>query len=198
MLRFCFSLRSAAGLAVALPLILVLAACGPNGGTGGTGGAAGTGGAGGGGVTSSTGVTGTGGQGGAGGAAVVPDTTPPKVISTIPVDDAHNVASNSAIAATFSEAMNPLTITDKTFTLKLGADDVPGVVAYFNNTTTLLPTKPLELGLTYTATISAKAADLAGNPLAAPYSWKFTTNLTAPKGPGPVLLGAAGEFTILA
>jgi hypothetical protein len=195
MRRFFSSLRGAAGLAVFLPLALLATACGPVTGTGGTGGtdrAA---------VTSSTGVTGAGGhggEGGAGGGLVVPDTTPPEVLSTVPVSNAVDVASNGAISATFTEAMDPLTITAATFTVKLGAVDIPGVVSYFNSTTTLLPSMPLGLGLTYTATISTTAADLAGNHLAAPYSWSFTTNLVAPKGPSPVLLGAAGEFAILA
>lgn len=192
MLRSFSSRCTAAGLALMLPLTLLVSACGPDGGTAGAGGAGTTS------STVSTGVAGTGGHGGGGGSGVVPDTTPPAVVSTFPLANAQNVASNGAITATFTEAMDPLTITAMTFSLKQGAVDIPGAVAYFNTTTTLLPTTPLGLGLTYTATISTAATDVAGNHLAATYSWSFTTDLIAPKGPAPVLLGAAGEFAILA
>jgi hypothetical protein len=90
------------------------------------------------------------------------------------------------------------TITSVTFNLKQGAVDVPGVVTYFNDTATLDPTADLALGTTYTATITTAATDLAGNKLAMDYSWSFTTDATLPKGPAPVLLGAAGNYVVLA
>lgn len=94
--------------------------------------------------------------------------------------------------------MDPLTITATTFSLKQGAVDIPGSVAYFNATATLLPGTNLGLGLTYTATITTTATDVAGNHLAAIYSWSFTTDANVPKGPAPVLLGAASNYAILA
>jgi hypothetical protein len=120
------------------------------------------------------------------------------VVSTFPLSSAQNVASNGVLMATFTEAMNPLTITAMSFTLEQGAVAIPGAVGYFNTTATFLPSAPLGLGLTYIATITTVATDLAGNPLAASYSWSFTTDVNQPKGPAPVLLGAAGEFAILA
>ena len=192
MLRSFVSLLKTAGFAVVLPLALLGSACEPGGLTGGAGGSGGTSSA------VSTGVTGAGGQGGGTGTGVVADTTPPEVVSTFPLSNALNVASNGAITATFTEAMDPLTITATSFTLKQGMIDIPGAVAYFNTTATLLPTTPLGLGVMYTATIATTATDLAGNHLATSYSWSFTTDLIAPKGPAPVLLGAAGEFAILA
>lgn len=195
MLRSFSFLRSAAGLAVALPLALLVSACDPDKGTGGNGGAGDTASTA---STVSTGVTGSGGHGGSGGSAVVPDTIAPAVVSTFPASNALNVAPSGAITATFTEAMDPLTISVMTFSLKQGAVDIPGAVAYFNTTAMLLPTAALGLGLTYTATITTTATDLAGNPLAASYSWSFTTDVNAPKGPAPVLLGAAGGFAILA
>ena len=192
MRRSFSSFWNAVGLAVVLPLTLLVSACEPGKVTGGAGGA---------GVTSSTAsaaVTGAGGHGGGTGAGLLTDTTPPEVVSTFPLSGAQNVSSNGALMAVFTEAMDPLTITSATFTLKQGVVDVPGAVAYFNTTATLLPTTPLGLGLTYTATISTAATDLAGNPLASSHSWSFTTDVNAPKGPAPVLLGAAGELAILA
>ena len=46
------------------------------------------------------------------------DTTAPAVNSTVPVSDATGVAIDGNLAATFSEAMDPSTITASTFTLK--------------------------------------------------------------------------------
>ncbi len=40
----------------------------------------------------------------------VPDTTSPELVSTIPMNAATDVPINQAISATFSEAMDPLTI----------------------------------------------------------------------------------------
>lgn len=199
MLRSLAFLRDAAALAILLPLALLGTACGDDSLTG-AGGAGGTG------VTGTgdtgTDVTGTGGgsggDGGSGGGNVTPDTSAPKVVSTFPVADAKSVAVNGAITVTFSEEMAPLTITAMTVSLKQGAVDVPGEVAYFNNTATLVPAAALGLGMTCTATVTTAATDLAGNKLAASHSWSFTTDATAPKGPAPVLLGAAGDYVILA
>ena len=52
------------------------------------------------------------------------DTSAPEVSSTIPAIAATGVAVNSALIATFSEALNPLTLTTVTFTLKQGDTDV--------------------------------------------------------------------------
>src|SRR5207249_2926253 len=49
-----------------------------------------------------------------------PDTTAPTVSFTVPANTATGVATSQKIAATFSEAMDPLTITPVTFTLKQG------------------------------------------------------------------------------
>ena len=79
-----------------------------------------------------------------------------------------------------------------------GGIAVPGATTYFDNTVSFAPTSLLALDTTYTATISTAAKDLAGNALAAPYSWSFKTSATLPIGPAPVLLGAAGNYVVLA
>ena len=48
------------------------------------------------------------------------------------------------------------------------------------------------------ASVSTAATDLAGNALAKPELWKFTTDAQAAIGPAPVVLGAAGSYVILA
>ena len=113
--------------------------------------------------------------------AATPDTTAPTIISTNPVDAAANVAINATVNATFSEAMDPLTITTATFQLEgPGAVAIPGTVTYdpINFIATFTPSSNLVAGTTYTATITAGATDLAGNPLGAGVAsnpWSFTT-----------------------
>ena len=107
-----------------------------------------------------------------------PDTTAPEVSSTIPDSDATDVDISSAITAVFSEAMNPLTVTDVTFTLKQGDTDVTGAVTYAGVTATFTPDVDLTANTNYTATITTGVEDLAGNALADPYVWSFTTGAT--------------------
>jgi hypothetical protein len=185
MLQSISFLRRAAGLAVLLPFALLAACDGEAGSTSGpasSGGDAGSG----------------GGDGGAGGAGVDPDILAPAVVSTHPAPAAMGAASHGAITVTFTEAMDPLTVTSETFLVKQGTVEVPGVVTYFNTTASFLPDSNLALNTAYTVTVTAAATDLAGNELAADYSFSFTTDATSPKGPLPVLLGAAGEYAILA
>ena len=86
------------------------------------------------------------------------------------------MAVNTAISATFSEAMNPATITAATFTLTgPGATPVAGTVTYAGTTATFTPTAVLATSTLYTATITTGAKDPAGAPLAANFVWTFTT-----------------------
>jgi hypothetical protein len=111
--------------------------------------------------------------------------TIPSVTSTNPTNGAMNVPINQKITATFSEAMNPTTITAaSTFTLAVtaGGAVVPGTVTYVaaSNTATFAPTANLLPSTQYTATITTAAQSAAaGNGLAANYVWSFTTGLTA-------------------
>jgi hypothetical protein len=120
------------------------------------------------------------------------DTTAPTVRSTIPANGATNLSVNRSITATFSEAMDPLTVTTATFTLKRGLTPVSGTVTYVGTTATFGPAASLAPNTTFTATITIGARDLAGNPLARAYVWNFATGLA------PVSLRSAGNFAVLA
>jgi hypothetical protein len=133
-------------------------------------------------------------------AAVAGDLIPPTVTGTNPLDLAIGVCINKTVNATFSEAMNPLTLTNANFTLAVTAGaPVSGVVSYDSVThiASFNPTANL-IGLpstSYTATIkggSGGVTDLAGNPMAVDKSIQFSTNastcVTAPA------LGAAAPF----
>src|SRR5207237_7716963 len=82
------------------------------------------------------------------------------------------------VAVTFSEPMDPLTITTLTFTLKQGTTPVVGTVGYAGVTATFTPASALAPLTVYTATITTGAKNLAGNGLAADFSWSFTTGVT--------------------
>lgn len=111
--------------------------------------------------------------------AALPIAVPPTVISTIPADLATNVPVNQTVSATFSEPMDPATISSATFTLTgPGATPVTGLVAYsaISDTLTFTPTTNLAHSTTFTATITTGAKDLAGTALANNYVWTFTTS----------------------
>ncbi len=130
------------------------------------------------------------------------DTTPPALSSTNPVNLATNVPRNQEIAATFSEAMDPLTITTASMTLKQGVTPVSGSVSYLGSTATFSPTATLGANTVYTVAIANTVKDLAGNTLAAggaPNPWTFTTAAALPAaGPALVNLDCAASFAILA
>src|SRR5271170_2439497 len=101
---------------------------------------------------------------------------PPTVVSTVPANAAAAVAVNTLISATFSEAMNPATITGVTFTVTgPGATPVAGAVTYSGTTATFSPTAILANSTLFTATITTGAKDPTGAPLAANFVWTFTT-----------------------
>src|SRR5438093_2251525 len=117
---------------------------------------------------------------------VTPDTTRPIVNATVPGNAATAVAINQTINAAFSEAMDPLTITPITFTLKQGTTAVAGTVSYAGVTATFTPASALAPLTTFTATVTTGVRDLAGNALAADFSWSFTTGATPDTTPPTV------------
>src|SRR5215212_1202417 len=110
------------------------------------------------------------------------DTVAPTVSAVAPAGGATNVATTSNVEGTFSEAMDPATLTSSSFTLtKQGATQPVGAQVTYDAATkkaTLDPSADFDPSTTYTATIkggSGGAKDLAGNPLGADKSWSFTT-----------------------
>src|SRR4029077_4379741 len=104
---------------------------------------------------------------------------------------ATGVAINEKIAVTFSEPMDPATITRATFALKRSAlkqgsneegedesEGVRGTVRYAGVTATFTPARYLAPNTTYTARVRRQAKDVAGNALANDFVWSFTTGAT--------------------
>jgi hypothetical protein len=103
----------------------------------------------------------------------------PKVISTDPVNNATGVALNKIITASFSEAMDGLTINSSNFLLAQANVLIPGTVSYNGTMASFDPTAPLLPNTLYTATVSAGTKNLGGTPLANDYVWAFTTGSNA-------------------
>lgn len=108
------------------------------------------------------------------------DDTAPTVSSTVPADDATDVAINRKILATFDEAMIPDKITDTgTFTLTGPGGAVAGTVRYnvVNHIAIFTPSGDLSAGL-HTATITTAARDVSNNALAAAKTWTFEVGVS--------------------
>jgi hypothetical protein len=121
-----------------------------------------------------------------------PVIVPPEIVSTLPTNGANNVPLTQAVSATFTKAMNPLTITNATFQLTQGGTVVAATLAYdaVTFTATLTPTVALLPSTSYIATVTSGATDLAGDPLGstgAANPWTFTT--AAALVPPPIVLG---------
>jgi hypothetical protein len=125
-----------------------------------------------------------------------PGVTPTVTLSD-PAINATSVIRNQVVQITFSEVMDPLTITSATFSLKQGTTDVPGVAGYSGKTATFTPSVSLAAGTVYTVTVTNGVKSLAGKPLATSIVWSFTTAGTT-IGLSPVLLGSSGNYVILA
>jgi AcrR family transcriptional regulator len=97
------------------------------------------------------------------------------LIATEPANTVTGVPINEKITITFSEVMDPLTITAATFTLYHGTRAIAGTVTYSGVTAMFSPTHDLKPNTLYTATITTAAKDQAGISLVDDYRWNFIT-----------------------
>ena len=119
---------------------------------------------------------------------VVTDTTAPTVLFTNPANSAINVSLNTALSVTFSESIDPATITSQTVFLRQdGGAVVSGSLQIVGTTVTFQPAADLAANTAYTGTITTGVEDLAGNSLAADYTWSFTTTSEVDVTPPQVL-----------
>jgi hypothetical protein len=120
------------------------------------------------------------------------DTLPPRVEWTMPVSGTPDVPVQATpaytdslgpvyppfIMAGFSEAISSTSVTTQTVQWRDGAGRiVPGSVTYDGTLRQMVVAarQPLRVGTLYTVTLTRGVLDLAGNPLAASYSWSFRT-----------------------
>jgi hypothetical protein len=130
----------------------------------------------------------------------------PELTKTVPANLATSVPLNQPVSATFTEAMNPQTLTTATFLLYAGSSltgtPIPATITYdpINFIATLKPTALLLTNSSYIATVTSGAMDSTGNPLLvsatpAPNPWTFTTGLVQVVPPvvlGPTILQFGG------
>ena len=105
------------------------------------------------------------------------DLRAPVVLSTVPANAATGVSPYAPLSATFNKAIDPATLTGASFTLTGPSGAVTGVVSYDAGTMTAVftPAAALAAQTTYTATLTTAVEDINGVPLAADYTWSFTT-----------------------
>jgi uncharacterized repeat protein (TIGR01451 family) len=97
------------------------------------------------------------------------DVTPPTVTGVSPGDGATNVVRNAPIVIDFSEAMQTSSVSVQM------VPNVTGVIETWGlfDTRLTLTHAAFAAGTRYTVTVTG--SDLAGNPMASPYTWSFTT-----------------------
>jgi len=103
----------------------------------------------------------------------VQDLTPPTVTAMLPGNGTTYLSPATAFTATFSEAIDPTTLTLANFSVA----GITGSISYEATTRTasFTPSAPLANNTTYTATIGTGVRDLAGNPLTESSVWSVTT-----------------------
>jgi Bacterial Ig-like domain len=114
---------------------------------------------------------------------LIPDISPPTLVSTSPATGQAGVSLAANISASFSEAMDPATLTPATFIVTTsGGALIPGNVTYASasNTAQFTPTNPLPNAGTVLVNITTGVKDVAGNSLAADYHFNFTTRDETP------------------
>lgn len=116
----------------------------------------------------------------------------PQVESTDPLDEALDVPLNQIVSATFTQAMDPLSLDETSFTLFDGTTQIDGTVSYNNSTASFEPVELLD-GVTYTATITTDAVNENGTALQDEYIWSFSTKTEAVS-----ILGSAETYGLMA
>ena len=128
--------------------------------------------------------------------ATTTDTTAPTVAAISPLDGSTGNCLTKTVTATFSEAMDPTTISASSFVVTAGGVAVAGSVSYDTAAmlATFVPSAPAGFApnTAFVVTVTTAVTDLSGNPLAADKVWGFTTGAQACTG--GVALGGAATF----
>jgi hypothetical protein len=109
-----------------------------------------------------------------------PDITPPVITANTPAAGAMGVAVNVTLSVTFSEPVDPATIS---FVLNAGSTTVPCTISYSGTNAIFTPSVSLAYSTQYTATVNSGVRDLAGNTMLNNYFWSFRTIASDPTAP---------------
>ncbi len=107
-----------------------------------------------------------------GGGGTGTDAIAPTLVSTNPTNLSTGVPRNATITATFSELLDSASVTNAAFSFDNG---VTGTIVVNGAVVTLTPSPGLPAGTTIRGTFSTAIRDRAGNGLAAPVTFQFTT-----------------------
>jgi hypothetical protein len=100
----------------------------------------------------------------------------PVITASTPANGSTNQARSTAPTATFSQSMDPATISSTTVTLTAANGTlISANVSYSSKKVTLNPTGPLTANTAYTVRLDGSIKSLAGVKIAGPVSWTFTT-----------------------
>ncbi|TKJ43946.1 hypothetical protein CEE36_02175 [candidate division TA06 bacterium B3_TA06] len=115
------------------------------------------------------------------------DVTAPRVVKVVPRDGEIGIATNITIRVEFSEPMLPSSAEDESnYLIEQDAPLLFEVEQHNPYTYRLNPIQLLDPNTETFVTVHQSVTDLAGNGLAAPYSWSFRTG-KAPDLKGPVI-----------
>ncbi len=143
--------------------------------------------------------------GGGGGGGVLPFPSPftggePTVTAKAPVSGASGVNVGTSITATFSEAMDDMTISGATFYLRKSGfiSNITATVTYSaaSLTATLTPLQSLTSNTTYVVTITTGVKDSGGTSLAGSVTWSFTTSAAATYSIGGTITNLNGTVVL--
>lgn len=106
------------------------------------------------------------------------DNSAPTVLATGPADGEINVSRNVNLSISFSEPMNPVTLTTATVTIIDQNNNLMSGTLRYNvgaNTLSFDPDHTLDANTDFTVSITTEAEDLSGNNLFNDFVWDFTT-----------------------
>jgi len=129
--------------------------------------------------------------------SVGPDLNPPTVLAVSPSNGASGISVSVAPVATFNEWLNPASVTVATVMMTGPGGAVSGNVSLSGSQVTFTPASRLDYNSEYTVILTGGTGgiqDIAGNMLAAGYSWSFTT---ADEPPPPPTEGPGGPILVI-
>ena len=109
-----------------------------------------------------------------------PGLTPRYGSDIAPFDGADDVETGATVTATFSEAVDPATLTQASFRVLADGSPLPGLVTYDATTRSARIIAPLLPGRRYNAQLTTAVTDAGGAPLASARSWSFDTRSWQP------------------
>lgn len=104
-----------------------------------------------------------------------PDNIPPDVQATTPEDLAQDVPVDAIITVTFTEEIDPQTVTSDSFQVGHGQSLIAGTLDVGPDTVTFTPSGKLLYATVYNVKITTAVTDKAGNPFSLDYIFSFET-----------------------